>query len=582
MNPFRSLRVRNFRLFVVGQILSVAGTWMMVVAQDWLVLDLTDDSASALAVVTALQFTPSLLLTLLGGRLADRYDKRLLLTLANIVSGGLALVFALLVLSGDVTLWQIQLFALALGVASAVEIPTRLSFISEMVGPELLPNASALSAAYFNLARVAGPALAGLLIAAFGPGPVMVVNAVSYLATVVGLRMMRPAELLRAARPPTRVRVVDGLRYVASRDDLALPLVLVAAVGLCAMNFQLTLPLLARTVFHADAAAFGLLTAAFAGGSLVAALVTTGRRERPSAGLVNGAAVGLGVAMTLTGWAPTFATAAAGLCVTGFGVIYFAQAANHRIQLGSDPVFRGRVMALYSTIMIGSTPLGSLLVGVLAEQVNARAAMWFGGVATLVAVAAVHIADRRARSARPVRVPSPRPDGHVLAPDGHVLAPDGAAAARSGSEPERGAGTARDPGVGERQGEGRLRTPAGAVGGGDEVGCQLGERADRRGNDRLEGGAAEVQPADQRVQPIDPGQPQGVPGDVDGARVPAAGQDQETAAPHVHDQRLVVEDERVVLPAGAVPPLVRGRHPAFEVRRAVDLAGDENVAVDQQ
>nr|WP_230205070.1 MFS transporter [Parafrankia elaeagni] len=576
MNPFRSLRVRNFRLFVAGQILSVAGTWMMVVAQDWLVLDLTDDSASALAVVTALQFTPSLLLTLLGGRLADRYDKRLLLTLANIVSGALALVLALLVLGGDVTLWQIQLFALALGVASAVEIPTRLSFISEMVGPELLPNASALSAAYFNLARVAGPAVAGLLIAAFGPGPVMVVNAVSYLATVVGLRMMRPAELLRPTRPPSRVRVVDGLRYVASRDDLALPLVLVAAVGLCAMNFQLTLPLLARTVFHADAAAFGLLTAAFAGGSLVAALVTTGRRERPSAGLVNGAAVGLGVAMTLTGWAPTFAAAAAGLCVTGFGVIYFAQAANHRIQLGSDPVFRGRVMALYSTIMIGSTPLGSLLVGVLAEQVNARAAMWFGGAATLVAVAAVHTADRRARRARPARVPSPRPDGRVLAPDG------AAAAARSGSEPERGAGTARDPGVGERQGEGPLRAPAGAVGGGDEVGCQLGERADRRRDDRLEGGAAEVQPADQRVQPVHPGQPQGVSGDVDRARVPAAGQDQETPAPHVHDQRLVVEDERVVLPAGAVPPLVRGRHPAFEVRRAVDLAGDEDVAVDQQ
>ncbi|KPM54207.1 MFS transporter [Frankia sp. R43] len=406
MNPFRSLRVRNFRLFVAGQILSVAGTWMMVVAQDWLVLDLTDDSASALAVVTALQFTPSLLLMLVGGRLADRYDKRLLLTAANVASGVVASVFAVLVLSGGVTLWQIQLFALALGVVSAVETPTRMAFISELVGPELLPNASALSAAYFNVARVVGPALAGALIAAVDAGPVMLLNAVSYLATVVGLRMMRPEELRRSARPAARARIIDGVRYVRSREDLLLPLVLVGAVGLCAMNFQLTLPLLARTVFHTDAAAFGLLTTAFAGGSLLAALVTTGRRTRPSAELVNGAALGLGVVMTLTGWAPTFATAAVGLFATGFAVIFFAQAANHRIQLGSDPAFRGRVMSIYSTIMIGSTPLGSLLVGALAEAVNARATMWFGGAASLVAVGAVHTAGRRARDGRPLPTPA--------------------------------------------------------------------------------------------------------------------------------------------------------------------------------
>ncbi|WP_242423799.1 MFS transporter, partial [Frankia sp. EI5c] len=263
---------------------------------------------------------------------------------------------------------------------------------------------------------VAGPALAGALIAAIGPGPVMVINAVSYLATVAGLRLMRTEELQRGARPATAARVVDGLRYVASRRDLALPLALLAVVGLCAMNFQLTLPLLARTVFHTDAAAFGLLTTAFAGGSLAAALVTTGRRSRPSAGLVNAAAVGLGVAMTLTGWAPTFETAAAGLFVTGFGVLYFAQAANHRIQLGSDPLFRGRVMAIYSTIMIGSTPLGSLLVGALAERTDARAAMWFGGVATLIAVAGVQAAGMRGHSGDPAAPADPVPVPQVADP----------------------------------------------------------------------------------------------------------------------------------------------------------------------
>ncbi|WP_131774003.1 MFS transporter, partial [Protofrankia symbiont of Coriaria myrtifolia] len=398
VNPFRSLSVRNFRLFASGQLLSVAGTWMMVVAQDWLVLELTDDSASALGIVTALQFTPSLLLTLLGGRLADRYDKRLLLTVANLASGMLALGLAVLVLTDGVVLWHIQLFALALGVVNAVEMPTRLAFVSEMVGPELLPNASALSAAYFNVARVAGPALAGLLIAAFGTGPVMVVNAVSYLGTVVGLRMMRPAELHRVTRPATGTRIVDGLRYLASREDLTLPLALVAAVGLCAMNFQLTLPLLARTVFHTDAAAFGLLTTAFAAGSLLSALVTTGRRGRPAAGLVTGGAFGLGLVMTLTGWAPTFATAAVGLFATGFGAIFFAQAANHRIQLGSDPTFRGRVMSVYTTIMIGSTPLGSLWVGFLSERLDARAGLWFGGIVTMIAAATVHAVSQRAQA----------------------------------------------------------------------------------------------------------------------------------------------------------------------------------------
>ncbi|MBL7627002.1 MFS transporter [Frankia sp. CN6] len=397
MRPFRSLSVRNFRLFASGQVLSVCGTWMMVVAQDWLVLELTDDSASALGVVTALQFTPSLLLTLIGGRLADRYDKRLLLTVANLVSGALALALAALVLTGGVALWHIQLFALALGVVNAVEIPTRLAFVSEIVGPDLLPNASALSAAYFNVARVAGPALAGVLIAAFDTGPVMVINAVSYLATVVGLRRMRPEELHRVARSATGARVRDGLRYVVARGDLVLPLVLVAAVGLCAMNFQLTLPLLAKTVFHADAAMFGLLTAAFAAGSLAAALATTGRRSRPAAGLVNGSAFGFGLVMLVTGWAPNFAAAAAGLFATGFGAIFFSQAANHRIQLGSDPAFRGRLMAVYSTILMGTTPLGSLLVGLLAELADARAGMWFGGAAAMVAAAAVHAAGRRTR-----------------------------------------------------------------------------------------------------------------------------------------------------------------------------------------
>lgn len=391
---FRSLSVRNFRLFALGQVVSAAGTWMMVVAQDWSVLSLTGDSATALGLVTALQFTPVLLLALYGGRLADRYDKRALLTAANLVCAALAALLAPLMLTGTLRLWHLYVFALGLGTASAVEIPARMSFVREMVGPELLPNASALSAAYFNTARVVGPALGGLLVGWFGTGPVVLLNAVSYLATVAALRMMRPGELHRAPPGTARTGVIDGLRYTASRPDLLLPLALVAVIGLAGFNFQLTLPLLAKTVFHTSAASFGLLTTALAAGSLLAALVTTRRTSRPSSRLVTGSALAFGAAETAAGWAPGYATELPLLAVTGFTTLYFAQAANHRIQLGADPAYSGRVLALYALILQGSTPLGALGVGWLTQHLGARSGLYAGGVVSLAAAAAAMLVER--------------------------------------------------------------------------------------------------------------------------------------------------------------------------------------------
>ncbi|MEU3839529.1 MFS transporter [Streptomyces sp. NPDC028635] len=393
---FRALRTRNFRLFAAGQIVSVAGTWMMVVAQDWLVLGLTDDSAVALGTVTALQFTP-MLFTLYGGRLADSRDKRTLLTVANLVSAALALLLSLMVFADAVALWHIHLFALALGLVNAVEVPARLAFISELVAPSVVPNASAMSAAYFNVARVLGPALAGLLLTAFGTGWVMLVNAVSYLATVAGLRLMRPAELLRAPRAARRARVVDGLRYTLGRPDLAVPMALVAVIGLAGLNFQLTLPLLAKTVFHTGASSFGLLTTVFAAGSLLGAFAAGGRSGRPSARLVTGAAIGFGLLEAAVGWAPTAAATVALLFLTGFATIYFAQAANHRVQLGSDPGYRGRVLALYTLVMQGSTPLGALCVGWLSEHWGARVGFVVGGVVSLAAGLVALAVDREVR-----------------------------------------------------------------------------------------------------------------------------------------------------------------------------------------
>jgi len=425
---FRSLSVYNFRLFVMGQILSVTGTWMMFTAQDWLVLSLSHDSGAALALVTALQFTPVMLLTLYGGRLADRYDKRRLLIGANLAAGVLSASLSLLVFTGAVRLWQVCLFALAIGLVTAVEAPTRMSFVSELVEPALLPNASALSGAYFNLARVAGPAAAGPLIAAFGTGPAMAINGGTYLATVAGLRLMRTDEIHRHRRTPGggAPRVVDGLRYVRGRADLVVVFGLVATVGLVGMNFQLTVPLLARTVFHVGAASFGLLTAGLAAGSLVAALVTTARRTRPSARLVIGWALAFGLIEVAAGLAPTYAVAIALLALTGYANLYFAQAANHRIQLGSDPAYRGRVLALYLLILNGTTPLGAVFVGALTDALDARAGLYAGGTLSALGALGAAAAHRYWASAR-----SPD-DGALLTP---VPAPAPASASPEATAP---------------------------------------------------------------------------------------------------------------------------------------------------
>ncbi|WP_328551592.1 MFS transporter [Streptomyces sp. NBC_00358] len=396
----RSLAVRNFRLFFTGQLISVMGTWMMIVTQDWLVLSLSDDSATVLGLVTALQFAPMLFLSLYGGRLADRHDKRSILVVANLVSGALSMALAPLVITGAVRVWHVCALAFCLGVVNAIETPTRMSFVHEMVGGELLPNASALSAAYFNLARILGPALGGLAITWLGIGPVSVLNAVSYLATVAALLRMRPAELLRGSGTVRDARTRDALRYVAGRPDLLLPLLTVALVALFGLNFQLTLPLLAKTVFHADAGSFGLFTSAVAAGSLLGALAGTRREGRPSAPLVAGAAVAFGTAEALTGLAPGQGGALVLLAVTGFTALYFTQAVNHRVQLGSAPGLRGRILALYTLLLQGSTPFGALLTGRFAARYGARAALVAGGLVSL-ATGLAALAFLTIRAARP-------------------------------------------------------------------------------------------------------------------------------------------------------------------------------------
>ncbi|MFJ6164129.1 MFS transporter [Micromonospora orduensis] len=386
---FQSLQVRNYRLFATGQLIKLIGVWMMFIAQDWLVLDLSDNSATALGVVTACQFTPVLLLTLFSGRLADRYDKRVLLFAANAFWTVLALGMSVLVLTDLVQLWHVFAFAALLGTANAVETPVRQAFVSELVGTPLLPNALSLNAAVFNSARIVGPAVAGLAIAAFDVGPVFLFTALSSVAPLVNVVRMRTAELHRDALLPrderASAKVIDGLRYVWRRPDLLLPMAVMSVIGMSLFNFQLTLAALAKTVFHTGAASFGLFSTALAVGALCGALSGTGRRSRPSVWLVLGAAIACASFGTLVGFAGTYWLVVALLVPTGFFMVFFAQAANQRVQLGVDAAFRGRVMALWVLVFLGTNPVGAPLIGWVAERFGAGASIWMGGLISLAA-----------------------------------------------------------------------------------------------------------------------------------------------------------------------------------------------------
>ncbi len=416
---FRALRVRNYRLFSAGQVVSLIGNWMQFTAQDWTVLHLTHNSGSALGWVTAMQFLPVVLLTLYGGKLADRYDKRTLLRCTNIGAGVVALALGVLTVTGQIQLWHVLLLAACLGTTSAIDNPARQAFVSEMVGADLMPNAISLNGAIFNAARIVGPAIAGVAISLVGTGPVFLLNCLTYAATVTTLSLMRPSELHRAGnRRRQPARIVDGLRYAAGRPDLLLPMGLMLVIGALGFNFQLTLALVSRTVFHRGAASFGLLTTMLALGALVGALASGRRPGRPSSYVVIVGAFGFGVFETLAGFAPGYLAEAGLLVLTGFFMIYLAQAANQRIQLGVSEAYRGRVMALYVLVFQGSTPIFAPMIGWLAEAFGARSSLWVGGVASILAAAAVLAYRSKRRGVRLRLHTRPRPHVHLTEPAG--------------------------------------------------------------------------------------------------------------------------------------------------------------------
>jgi MFS family permease len=389
---FGSLGERNYRLYFVGQVVSVSGTWMQLIAQAWLVLHL-GGSGFDLGVVTGLRFLPILVLGSWGGLLADRMDKRRLLIATQAAAGLLAAALAALTLSGAITLWLVYLLAVLLGLVQVVDNPTRQSFASELVGPSRVSNAVGLNSAVFTGARVFGPALAGILITLVGTGWCFAINAASYVAVIGALLLMRPAEL-HTAPPAPRVggQVREGLRYAWRTPRLRWPLCLLLIVGTLSFNFNVLLPLLAQQVYHAGASAFGSMMSLMGVGALAGALASASR-TRPTWRLITVGTIALGASLAGAALAPSLLAELAVLVVVGMAMVTFQATANSYLQLSSEPALRGRVMALYVTVFLGTTPIGAPIVGYVAQQVGPRAGLLVGAAAALAA-GAIAIAVR--------------------------------------------------------------------------------------------------------------------------------------------------------------------------------------------
>jgi MFS family permease len=383
---FSPLAVRNFRLYFIGQTLSVSGTWMQRIAQSWLVLELTG-SGTAIGLVTAVQFLPLLFLAPLGGVIADRFDKRRLLFVTQSLAAVLAAILGILVITHVVKLWMVYVLAGALGLVASIDNPTRQTFVLEMVGREKLTSAVSLNSVLVNLARVLGPAAAGALIVTVGLGPCFLVNAATYLAVITALALMHHGDLY--AVPPQSRRagqLREGLRYVWTTPALRTPLLMMAVVGMLAYEFQVVLPLIAKFTFGGDAGTFATMTAFMGGGAVAGGLFTASRKARPAVALARTGAL-FGATQVLASFAPTLVIEYAAMAVVGAASISFLALGNATLQLRSTSEMRGRVMGLWAVAFLGSTPIGGPIVGWIGEHIGPRFGLGLGGVATLLAAA---------------------------------------------------------------------------------------------------------------------------------------------------------------------------------------------------
>jgi MFS family permease len=393
-HSFNSLEVPNYRRYFTGQLISLSGTWMQTVAAVWVVLTLTG-SGVAVGLTTALQFLPMLLIGAWGGLLADRISKRRLLMTTQALMAIPAVGLFAVTATGVVAPWMVYLAVFAMGAVNAVDNPTRQSFVIEMVGPDRVVNAVSLNSVIVQAARIVGPAFAGILIATVGVVPCFALNALTFVAMILALWRMDPARL--HAAPPARREpgaIRAGLRYVLDTPELLVPLALMALVGTLGFNFQVVLPLLAKFSFESGAMTYAALVSAMAVGSIVGALVN-GHRGRTGPRLIAGGALAFGVAALLSAAMPSLVLEVPMLMLLGAAAVTFAAAINSTLQLAVSPEMRGRVMALYSVVFLGSTPIGGPLAGWLAQSYDPRIALLLAGISGLSAAWAAHVCFRR-------------------------------------------------------------------------------------------------------------------------------------------------------------------------------------------
>lgn len=383
---FHSLRSYNYRIWAAGALVSNVGTWMQRIGQDWLVLTvLTHHSATAVGTVMALQFGPPLLLLPLTGFAADHLDRRKLLLFTQAAAGLLALGLGVVTLAGVVQLWQVYGFALLLGCVTAFDAPARQAFVSDLVSDDNLANAVALNSASFNGARMVGPAVAGLLIAAVGEGWLFLINAGSYAAVLVSLWLLRVHELHTEVRPArARGSLLAGFRYVRQRPDLMAVLVMLFLIGAFGFNFAIFISTMSVTVFHGNASQYGLLTSAMAAGTLCGALLSA-RRQLPGMVLMGVSSAAFGVTLAAAAAMPSPLLFAVVLFFVGLAALTFMTASNSMMQLTTERAMRGRVLALRIAVVMGGTPIGAPLVGWVVDRFGARWALAVGALAGLAA-----------------------------------------------------------------------------------------------------------------------------------------------------------------------------------------------------
>lgn len=387
---FTALGVRNYRIYAAGAIISNTGTWMGRVAQDWVVLtQLTDNSAGALGIVTGLQFLPMVLLTPIAGALSDAFPKRRVMIVSQAFMAFFAVVMGAWVMHGSMELWHMYVLAFLSGAAAAVDAPARQSFVSEMVPPERLTNAVGLNSASFHSGRLIGPATAGLLIAAVGTGPTLLVNALTFVAVIIALVAMNPRELTPPPKRHGRARMSEGIAYVRRRPDIILVMIVAFMHGTFGMNFQITNALMSTEIFSKGVEEYGITGSVMAIGSLAGALLAA-KRERPRWRLLLGSLGLFAIFTFFLATAPSFTVYTILLVPTGLTALTVMVTANAMVQLSTDAEVRGRVMALYMAVFFGGTPLGSPIIGWVGEAFGARWTILIATIACgLTAVAAI-------------------------------------------------------------------------------------------------------------------------------------------------------------------------------------------------